>query len=91
MNEKKITPHPDFADMLAAMIGEEIKDIAVGGTADHMLFQFHVGHKLLCFEIPRSGQEERGGRCLIIEEGNVDGAGIFPLEMSSLGASLKKE
>lgn len=45
-----------------------------------MLFQLHVEDELLCFEVAKPDPQFWGGRCFIMRDDAVDGAGVFPLQ-----------
>ncbi len=71
--------HEKFIEEIKKLTGKAIKSIGVGENESHMLFQLHVGDELLCFEVAKPDPKCWGGRCFIMKDYAVDGAGVFPL------------
>ena len=75
--------HSDFLKKLMGFEGQEIRSIFTDKRETpkgevYMVFQFHIDDSLLCFEIAKD-INSRGGRCFIMNDTAVDGAGIFPI------------
>ena len=71
--------HLDFEREMMGLIGRKIEDISLGETNSHMLFQFHIGDRLVCFEVAKPDRKNWGGRAFMMSDKSVDGAGVFPL------------
>ena len=66
--------HSDFKKEFELLIGQKVNSVGCSFADGYSLFEMHVGNKRICWEIP-----DDNGRCFIMNEDDVDGAGIFPL------------
>lgn len=69
--------HEDFAKEFEGLKGKTIRETKTFGNDEFLMFEMLVGNQRLCWEV--AVYPNKGGRCFLMPENSVDGAGIFPL------------